>query len=329
MTPWEVNACLGLWSETEEGAATATLISVSENHTFRIDRSAGEPLILRVHRPGYQSDASIDSELEWLQALGTETVLSVARPLPGRDGRLLQVLRPPDGRPRRAVLFAFEAGIEPQPTDDLGALFATLGRLAAIAHDHAERFSPSATFSRQVWTAAAILDGSGPWGDWRAAPNAGGTAGHTLEALATRLRRDLAVYGTGRHRFGLIHADMRLANLLVDGERVTLIDFDDCGFCWFMYDFAAAISFFEDSPVVPELRRRWLEGYAAVRTLEAADIAILDTMVLLRRMALLAFIGSHGETELAKAHAADFARITAELAGTYLARPEGRLTPSP
>ncbi len=38
---------------------------------------------------------------------------------------------------------------------------------------------------------------------------------------------------------------MRLANLLIDGDRVTLIDFDDCGFGWFMYDFAAAISFFE------------------------------------------------------------------------------------
>jgi len=37
----------------------------------------------------------------------------------------------------------------------------------------------------------------------------------------------LARFGSGAARFGLIHADMRLANLLVDGDDVCVIDFDD------------------------------------------------------------------------------------------------------
>ena len=57
---------------------------------------------------------------------------------------------------------------------------------------------------------------------------------------------------------------MRLANLLVDGDRVTLIDFDDCGFGWFVYDFAAAISFYEDRPNVAALRESWIAGYTKV-----------------------------------------------------------------
>ena len=113
---------------------------------------------------------------------------------------------------------------------------------------------------------------------------------------------------------------MRLANLLVDADRVTLIDFDDCGFGWFMYDFAAAISFHEDDPRAAEWRARWLAAYEAVRPLTLADRAVLDAMVLLRRMALLAWIGSHHETELARAHAADFAAGTAKLAANYLGR---------
>ncbi len=59
----------------------------------------------------------------------------------------------------------------------------------------------------------------------------------------------------GRERFGLVHADIRLANLLVDGEHVRVIDFDDCGFSWFMYDFATTVSFIEDHP-----RRARAEG---------------------------------------------------------------------
>ena len=116
---------------------------------------------------------------------------------------------------------------------------------------------------------------------------------------------------------------MRLANLLVDGDRVTLIDFDDCGFCWFMYDFAAAISFHEAHPDAAEWRRRWLAGYATRRVLGPAEIGILDAMVLLRRMALLAWIGSHAETPLAQAHAPDFARVTATLAESWLAERRG------
>ena len=107
---------------------------------------------------------------------------------------------------------------------------------------------------------------------------------------------------------------MRLANLLVDGSQVTLIDFDDCGFCWFMYDFAAAISFFEDSPAVPELKRRWLAGYTPIRALSPEEIGVIDTMVLLRRMALLAFLGSHPETDLAREHRERFAENTVKLA---------------
>ena len=45
-------------------------------------------------------------------------------------------------------------------------------------------------------------------------------------------------------------------------------------------------------------------------------------MVLLRRMALLAWIGSHGETDLARSQADHFAEGTAQLGAAYLATPE-------
>ena len=312
-----VTASLGLWAETEGGAAT--LINLSENHTFRIDMPSGGRFILRVHRPGYHPVAAIKSELEWVNALGTETMLPVPRPLRGRNGALVQDLGA-NQVSHSAVLFEYEPGTEPQPDDDLGGLFETLGRFAAIAHGHASRFETSAAFTRPVWNAGAILGPAGIWGDWRVAPGVAGDTARVLEALDLRLRADLAAFGEGRDRFGLIHADMRLANLLVDGGRVTLIDFDDCGFCWFLYDFAAAISFFEDSPSIPELQRRWLGGYEGVRPLTPEDRAMIDTMVLLRRMALLAWIGSHHETDLAKAHAESFAAVTARLAAPYLDR---------
>jgi Ser/Thr protein kinase RdoA (MazF antagonist) len=315
MRPSEVDSWLDYWAETAGGRAT--LVNHSENHTFRIAAPGGR-YFLRVHRPGYQSATAIESELAWLTALRRETDLPVPRPLPGRDGRLLQQLAAGEGAPRHAVLFAAEPGREPTPADDLAALFETLGRYAATAHRQAESFRPPAGFIRQRWDAGAILDAGGLWGDWRIAPHVEGRVAAVLAGLDAALRAELAAYGDAADRFGLIHADMRLANLLVDGDRVTLIDFDDCGFGWFMYDFAAAVSFHEDDPQAGEWRTRWLAGYEAVRPLAAADRVVLDAMVLLRRMALLAWIGSHHETELAQAHADDFAAGTARLAGKYL-----------
>ena len=317
MTPQQVESCLGLWRETAGGRAT--LVNHSENHTFRLDLPGGETFFLRVHRSGYQSAAAIESELEWLDALRRDTALPVPKSLTGRDGRWLQTLRPAGMPARHAVLFAPEPGVEPSPNDDLVGLFATLGRFAAMAHGHAARFVPSPHFTRQVWDAGAILDSGGLWGDWRRAPGVSRDIAKILGRLDHRLREALTAHGQGPERFGLIHADMRLGNLLVEGDKITLIDFDDCGFCWYMYDFAAAISFHEADPQAPAWRAAWLAGYTAVRTLAPADIAILDTMVLLRRMALLAWIGSHHETDLARAHADRFAAVTAALAGPYLA----------
>lgn len=44
----------------------------------------------------------------------------------------------------------------------------------------------------------------------------------------------------------------------------------------------------------------------------------IDSMVMLRRMALLAWIGSHAETKLAQLHMPGFADGTATLAERYL-----------
>lgn len=306
-----VERWLALWGETDGGHAT--LINLSENHTYRIDGSGGPPHILRLHRPGYQSHEAIESELAWISAL-RDSALPVPRPLAGRDGRLVQQL----GADRFAVLFAFERGREPVAGDDLIPLFRIVGRFAALAHKHAQRWTRPSTFVRPTWTAEAILDPGGLWGNWRIAPDVGGQILRTLELLDIELRTRLANYGTSSDRFGLIHADMRLANLLVDGEAVSLIDFDDCGFGWFVYDFAASLSFLETRADVPALKQSWLQGYTDIRPLSEEDVAMIDAMILLRRMALLAWIGSHGETPLAVEHREHFAHDTARLAEAWL-----------
>jgi Ser/Thr protein kinase RdoA (MazF antagonist) len=309
-----VAAGLARWPAAAGGQPV--LLNLSENHTFRIDGPDGSRHVLRLHRPRYQSRASIGSELRWLEAITDETDLPVPRPIPGADGEIVQELAPE----RYAALFAFEAGAEPQPEADLVTLFSTLGRYAATLHAHIEHWPLPPDFVRPIWDAVGILEPTGLWGDWRGAPHVEGDTLDTLGALDAALRAHLAAYGTDIGRFGLIHADMRLGNLLVDGERTVLLDFDDCGFGWYLYDLAASLSFIETSPQVPALIRAWIAGYMETRVLTEDDLRMIDAMILLRRMALLAWIGTHGETDLARAHGDRFALDTAQMARKYLVR---------
>lgn len=315
LTARDVEPAMACWGELTGG--TAHLINHSENQTFQIDTATQGAFTMRVHRAGYQSRASIESELAWLMALRQDTSLPVPEPIPGRDGKLLQGIPTPGGE-QLAVLFRYIPGAEPTPDSNLGDLFVTLGAYAAQLHNHSSQWQRPPEFQRQVWQAATILDSDGPWGDWRIAPGVSLQNRPILDRVDSALWLRLAAYGTGPDRYGLIHADMRLGNLLVDGNTVTLIDFDDCGHCWFAYDFAAAISFHETNPAVPALKSAWLEGYQSVRPLSAEDVAAIDSMVMLRRMALLAWIGSHAETRLAQQHMRGFADGTAQLAERYL-----------
>ncbi len=317
MNPDITEASLGLWPGL--AGARLELINLSENHTFLVRQRDGNKTILRVHRPGYHKLEHIRSELAWMAALRRQAGIATPIALTGADGELVQIIQLRGAENRFAVLFKFEEGEEPQESADLVAPFKQLGVLAARCHAHVERWKLPQNFSRLTWDADTILNAEAHWGDWRDGP---GVSQEIISVLAlgeTEMHRRLSAYGRASDRFGLIHADMRLANLLIHKGETKLIDFDDCGFGWFGYDFAAAISFFEDAPIVPELFQSWLEGYLSVRELTRADIDMIDTLILLRRYALLAWIGSHDETDLAAGLAQSFAMGTAALVKTYLA----------
>jgi Ser/Thr protein kinase RdoA (MazF antagonist) len=301
-------------------ASRVQLINVSENWTYRIDDPAGRAYALRVHRPGYHSAEEIASELEWIDALREDGTVQTAHAVPGLSGdRVCQVSTPQLGE-RNVVLFEWLSGEMPDPdVGDLQPGFRTLGAVSARMHDHARRWPRPAYFQRFAWDYDTTLGAAGHWGRWQDGLGMGAAELELLGRLDATLRRRLDAFGRGPDRFGLVHADIRLANLLVDGERVRVIDFDDCGFSWFMYDFATTVSFIEDHPQVPELKQAWVDGYRSVAPLAAADEAELDTFVMLRRLLLVAWIGSHHEfaTEAAEL-GAGFTEGSCQLAERYL-----------
>ena len=79
--------------------------------------------------------------------------------------------------------------------------------------------------------------------------------------------------------YGLIHADLVPANVMVDGDALQLIDFDDGGFGFRLFDIATALLKHLDAPDYSALRVALIKGYTSERPI---DLVALDLFMMLR-----------------------------------------------
>lgn len=185
--------------------------------------------------------------------------------------------------------------------------------------------APRASFippiTRPVWDCDTTLGPNAPWGNWRDFADFAPQERRLLERVEERIRCIMAAYGKPRGRFGLIHADMRLANLLVEGDILMLLDFDDCAYSWHLFDLAASLSFIEARPDLPDLIAAWLEGYRAASTsypLKEADMAVIPSLIMMRRFQLTAWLATRHDSDPVPALLSAWKQDTLALATRYL-----------
>ena len=299
--------------------AVFTLLNISENATYRIDDpDRAEPLILRVHRTGYHTHNAVKTELAWMKALQAEAGVETPQAIPTLDGELIQTVATPElAEERFVVMFAFIEGQEPDESD-LVEPFTRLGAIAAKMHLHSRRWQRPPYFERLVWDYERTIGPHGNWGDWHAGLGLTEERIAVLEQAARLIGERLTRFGKGPDRFGLIHADLRLANLLVTPTDTRVIDFDDAGLSWFLYDLATAVCPMEEREDLDELLGAWLQGYRTHAPLSDEEETEIPTFLMLRRMAILAWIGSHSETDFAQELGVGFTEDSVRLAHKYI-----------
>lgn len=301
--------------------AELRLISLSENAMFLVSHGTLK-WVLRVHRQGYHSTNGVRSELAWMQALRADVGVETPLAVPGTNGELVQhVCAAPFPEPRMVVLFNFIAGVQPEP-DNLLDAFDQLGAITARMHLHSRQWQRPAFFERQVWDYEGAFGKQPIWGHWRAGFARQLPGLEVIERADALMHQRLQRYGKGGERFGLIHTDFRLANLLVDEGEAKVLDFDDCGFGWYLYDVASSTTFIENHADIGNIVAAWVNGYRQVTPLAAEDIAEIPSLMMFRRLIILGWAGSHPGTDLAREMGEAYSAETVELAEKYLS---GRL----
>lgn len=303
--------------------STIQVLNYSENATFLVNTTKGEKYILRVGRPLYHSKAEIESELEWLKLIDKHSSIKVSLPIVGGNGEYVQEIED-ENILYFCSLFTYLEGEAPNEENehDLIGQFEILGEITAQLHEYSiQNLHQLQHMKRIEWDFDKILGQNPKWGRWQDGLAITAERLELFQKVSEKIKQRLVHFGKSQSRFGLIHSDLRLANLIVEGLNIKIIDFDDCGFGWYLYDLATSLSFIEHKPYIPSLIKAWLKGYRKVRTLSKEEELEIPTFILMRRLQLIAWVGSR-DNETTRELGSGFTEDTDELAKKYLEKME-------
>jgi len=283
------------------------LMSHSENVTYRvIDRRDGATYALRLHRPWYHTIDELVSERDWIRALDGAGI-AVQAPVCTRDGQeYASVTIPATGERRFAGLARWTTGrvlaeVLRGATDTgmTARRFEQLGALTASLHDQATAWQPPAKFTRHALDADGLMGDEPHWGPFWDHRGLSDAERRLMLDTRARLHAALTALEDQPFDYSLIHADMHPGNVLVDGDVLTVIDFDDAGWGWHAYDIAVALFYQQRSENFEALERAYVAGYRSVRRLSDQSLALLPMFRLIRGLAQIGWF--HQRPELDRA----------------------------
>lgn len=282
--------------------AEVSLLVRAENVTFKVADDAGSLYALRLHRLAYHTLEELQSERLWTKAL-LEAGIPAPEPLTTRDGRDYgRVASPLPGQAFHVSLSRWVPGDllmelirRDSPHERLERHFRQLGALIATMNNQAASWHPPDRFRRHALDADGLMGAQPFWGRfWESSDLSPGERALLLETR-TRLHELLIRYGKDATRYSVIHADLHPGNALVNGDKLTPIDFDDTAWGWHIYDLAAALNQCQDRAEFGALYVACVEGYCSVRSVAEEDLAMLPVFLLVRGMAEMGWFADRPE----------------------------------
>ena len=297
-----------------------SLLKYSENIIYKVEFGKSEPVVFRIHRPGYHDIEELEGEIRWMDEIHKETDVELPVVYRGRNGGFLQKMHTSGGVDVYCSVISFLYG-NPlgELTDDLlldG--LKKLGEITAKLHVQSINRDKSVKIKRFSWDINNLFgdNGDGIWGTWRDFPGLTSKDYHILEKCTENIKKELNHYGRGNDRYGLIHGDLHFYNVISHEGKHQIIDFDDCGYGFYMYDMGCALVTYSKN--LEELEAAWIEGYEKVRKLSDEDKRLIPMFVLTRRITRLAWLASHADSDTAKTVEPEYLKVTIDMAREWL-----------
>ncbi|MGO4908834.1 phosphotransferase enzyme family protein [Pseudorhodobacter sp. W20_MBD10_FR17] len=243
------------------------LIAARENYVYRVDTQT-RPVALRLHRPGLRSQAELISELEWMAVLARGGI-SVPAPIPSLDGSIFAQF---DDTFVDVVTWLEGDALTQSPTPQA---YHGLGKTMARCHEITNAWTPPSHFTRPLWDADGLVGDAPLWGPFWENPTLSPAQKTRLEAFRDQARN---VLNEGTFDVGLIHADLVPENVLTCGDTLRLIDFDDGGFGYRLFDLATVTHRSRRNDPTGALARAVVDGYKTERDIDLTHLPLFEAL---------------------------------------------------
>ena len=294
----DVRVALEKWNLSP---TTIKLVSVAENITFKVSINDSEHFALRFHRPGYHSLEELESERIWTEALNTD---GLDCPIGIRskgdayyelckikdEVRLTGLTEWVDGETIGQLMFNEEIA-----DHQILRWFQQIGYLLGQFHNHAVHWQIPDGFVRHRIDDHGLMGEHPFWGRFWESALLNSNEKWVLHNLKDRCFHLLTELPQDDRNFSLIHADLHPGNVVKHSNGLHVIDFDDAGFGWHIYDFAVALLSFEDRPNFSELREAMFTGYRQVRDLPDNLVPTLGLFYIVRVLAHIGWLSARPE----------------------------------
>lgn len=199
-----------------------------ENKMYGFD-DPDKRIVVRVTPPGHKTWAEVNAEMDWLAYLSEHDapVIQVVR---SRNDSLVETVDTDEGG-IFVVCFEWAPGRIVTKEDFSPELFQTWGEAVGLMHRLTKDYRPKSSHRIQ-WYDDEYLDRS-------LIPSGQEKVLERFDSLIEYFKNQQ----TNLNKFGLIHQDVHQDNLFLDGRKLTVLDFDDCVYGFFVFDIANALGF--------------------------------------------------------------------------------------
>ena len=250
--------------------ATVILVAARENTVFCVNHDQ-HYYALRLHRKGYRTNSELLAELDWMAMLD-RAGLSVPTPIAGLDGSHLQIV----DEVQADVLTwlhgqTLDAALPKKDQTTRKTLFRQIGYDMARMHNAIDSWPQSVHCDRPAWNSEGLLGDTPLWD--RFWENAALSTEQKTQFVAFReYAVDKLTTIAPTLDYGLIHADLVPANILVSTDTLHFIDFDDGGFGFRLFEVATALIKHKVASDYNALSEALIDGYKSLRPLDVKHL---------------------------------------------------------